>query len=78
MSSTPLVVCIQPARVVESLVDEELSPRHRAVRVQSFVARHLQLGAEEERRVRIDPAAARACSAVFDGAIAIPFEPVGS
>ena len=63
--------------LVESLIDEELSPRDRAVRVQPFVARHLHLGAEEERRVRVDQSSA-CFDAVFDGAMAKPFEPVGS
>ena len=78
MLSTPLDVCIQPARVVEALVDEELAPGHRAVGVEPLVARHLQLGAEEERRVRVDQQQRVAVDAVFDGAMAMPFEPVGS
>ena len=40
--------------LVEALVDEELSPRHRAVGVQPFVARDLHFGAEKERSVRVD------------------------
>jgi hypothetical protein len=40
---------VHPADVlVESLVDEDLSPRDGAVRVEPFIARHLDLGAEEE------------------------------
>ncbi|MCG3162548.1 MAG: hypothetical protein JMDDDDMK_03815 [Acidobacteria bacterium] len=42
------------AAFIEALVDEELSPRRRAVSVQAFAADHLQLGPEEKRRVRID------------------------
>ncbi len=46
---------VHPAAVgVESLVDEELSPGDGAVRVESLVARHLQLGAKVERHVRVD------------------------
>ena len=40
--------------VVEALVDEELAPGDGAVGIEAFVAHHLQFGAEEERRVRID------------------------
>jgi hypothetical protein len=39
---------------VEALVDEELAPGRRAIGVQPRVAGHLQLGAEEERGVRVD------------------------
>ena len=47
--------CVHPADfVVEALVDEELSPCRRAVRVQASLAHHLELGPEVERRVRID------------------------
>ncbi len=46
---------VHPAgAIVEPLVDEELAPRERAVRVQALVAHHLRFGAEEEGRVRID------------------------
>src|SRR5258706_12645626 len=46
---------VHPARAcVESLIDEELSPRHCAIRVQSLLTRHLHLDAEEKGRVRID------------------------
>ena len=46
---------VHPAQpVVEALVDEELAPRRRAVGVEPLPARHLQLGAEEERGVRVD------------------------
>src|SRR4051812_41405123 len=40
--------------VVESLVDEELTPRYRAVVVEALLTRNLHLGAEEKRGVRID------------------------
>src|SRR5271166_53631 len=40
--------------VVEALVNEELTPRDRAVGIQPFLAHHLQFGSEEERGVRID------------------------
>ena len=40
---------------IEPLIDEDLPPRHRAVRVEPLVAHHLQLGAEVEGRVRVDP-----------------------
>ena len=40
--------------VVEALVDEELSPRQRAVGVQAFLADHVRFLAEEERGVRVD------------------------
>ena len=40
--------------VVEALIDEKLTPRDRAIGVESFVARHLKLGAEEEGSVRVD------------------------
>ena len=43
-----------PRAVVEPLVDEELSPRHRPIRIEAFVAHHLRLGPEKERRVRVD------------------------
>ncbi len=47
---------VHPAgRRIEPLIDEELSPRHSAVRVQPLLAHHLELGPEVERRVRIDP-----------------------
>src|SRR5258708_18446398 len=47
--------CVHPSSViVEPLIDEKLSPRHRAVGIESFVAHHLQFGAEEKARVRID------------------------
>src|SRR4051812_32021668 len=47
--------CVHPSRaVIEALVDEELSPGHCAVCIESFVADHLQLRPEEEGRVRID------------------------
>ena len=46
---------VHPAgAVVEALVDEELAPRDRAICVQPLLARHLRLGAEKERRVRVD------------------------
>src|SRR6185312_1799409 len=40
---------------IESLVDEELSPGHRAVCIESLLARHLQLGAKVEGSMRVDP-----------------------
>src|SRR5215831_18932630 len=47
--------CVHPAGVfIESLIDEELSPRHGAVRIQAFVADHLGLRSEVKRRMRID------------------------
>ena len=47
---------MHPADVmVEALVDEELSPGCRAIDVEASVAGHLQLGAKEERGMRIDP-----------------------
>src|SRR5437879_3857169 len=39
---------------VEALIDEELPPRGGAVRIQSFIARHLQLRAEKEAGMRVD------------------------
>ncbi len=46
---------VHPAdALVEALVDEELAPGGGAVRVESLVARHLELGSEVERRVRVD------------------------
>ena len=39
---------------IEALVNEKLAPGDGAVSVQPFLAHHLQLGAEEERGVRID------------------------
>jgi hypothetical protein len=46
---------MHPADVrIETLVDEELAPGDRAVRIEPGVAAHLQFGAEEERGVRID------------------------
>ena len=46
---------VHPARrAVEALVDEELAPGHRAVRVPARVAGHLELGAEVEGGVRVD------------------------
>ena len=39
---------------VEPLIDEELSPGHGAIGVEPLVARHLEFGAEVERRVRVD------------------------
>ena len=38
---------------IETLVDKELAPGHRAVGVQSFVTGHLQLGTEIKRGVRV-------------------------
>ena len=43
-----------PGVRVEPLVDEELAPGHRAIGVQPLVAGHLQFGAEEKARVRVD------------------------
>src|SRR5206468_10313778 len=43
-----------PRSVVESLVDEELPPGYCAIRIQPLFAHHLQLGPEEERRVRVN------------------------
>src|SRR5262249_35231783 len=40
--------------LVEALVNEELPPGGGAVGVQTLVARHMQLGPEEERRVWVD------------------------
>src|SRR4030095_2760547 len=40
--------------IVEALIHEELSPRDGAVCVEPFVARDLDLGPKEERRVRVD------------------------
>src|SRR5450759_1239338 len=46
---------VHPARaVVEALIDEELSPRYRAIGIQPLLTRHLHFGAEEKRRVRVD------------------------
>ena len=46
---------VHPSRVgVEALIDKELTPGRGAIGVQSLIARHLQLGAEVEGRVRID------------------------
>src|SRR5690349_12390088 len=46
---------VHPTSVsVEALVDEELSPGGSAVDVESLVARHLLLGAEEEAGMRVD------------------------
>src|SRR3982750_4627619 len=46
---------VHPAGVgVEALVDEELTPRRRAIDVQTLVAGYLLLGAEEVAGVRID------------------------
>ena len=53
-ASTPLEVCIQPASLVEALVDEELAPGDGSVGVEALVARHLKFGAEEEGGVGID------------------------
>src|SRR5882724_9812868 len=39
---------------IETLVDEELPPGDRPIRIEAFSAGHLQLRAEEERGVRID------------------------
>ena len=45
---------VHPSRaVVEALVDEDLSPRHGTIGVQSLLAGHLQFTAEIERRVRV-------------------------
>src|SRR5690242_8384707 len=47
--------CVHPASaVVEALIDEELSPRHRTVGIEPLLARDLDFGAEEKRGVRID------------------------
>ncbi len=43
-----------PRAVIESLVHKELPPRHRPIRIQPRVARHLQLRPEEEGSMRID------------------------
>src|SRR4030095_14103042 len=40
--------------VVETLIDEELTPRGRAVGVEALVADHLQFRTEEKRGVRVD------------------------
>ena len=46
---------VHPARpIIEALIDEELSPRYGAVVVQTLLTRHLHLGAEEKRSMRID------------------------
>src|SRR5439155_10302087 len=43
---------VHPAAVlVETLIDKELAPGHRAVGIQAFVAGHLQFRSEIERRV---------------------------
>src|SRR5581483_8242913 len=42
------------AMLVETLIDEELSPRDRAISIEAFIASHLQFGSEVEGRVRID------------------------
>ena len=47
--------CVHPTGVlIESLVHEKLAPRHGAVGVESLLANHVELFAEEERGVRID------------------------
>src|SRR5688572_17468597 len=43
-----------PETFVESLIDEELPPRHRAVSVEPLVARHLQFRTEVEGCMRVD------------------------
>ena len=46
---------VHPAdAVIETLIDEELTPRHRAVCIQTFRTKHLRFGPEEKRCVRID------------------------
>ena len=40
--------------LIESLVNEELAPGYRPIGIEAIVARHLQFGPKEERRVRID------------------------
>jgi hypothetical protein len=39
--------------LVETLVDEELPPRHRTIGVEPLIARHLQFGAKIKRCVGI-------------------------
>ena len=47
---------VHPAgAIIESLVDEELSPRECAVGIEAFLADELRLFAEVERGVRVDP-----------------------
>ena len=46
---------VHPARVlVEALVDEKLPPRDRTVGIEPFLADHVDLATEVERRMRID------------------------
>ena len=47
---------VHPAgRRIEALIDEELTPGDGAIRVEPLPAHHLQLGAEIEGGVRVDP-----------------------
>ena len=40
--------------IAKALINEELAPRHGAIGVEPFFADHMQLGAKEERGVRVN------------------------
>ena len=76
MLSTLLDVCIQPQSLVETLVDEELTPGDGAVGVQAFVAR--ACASARKKNDVCGLIQSRACPlALLDGAMAMPFDPSG-